>query len=98
MTSQEAEIAALSESPVDADGVSAVAVGTCLWAVAGAILWLFFRPELAAHDASWWLWVCFAGFALGLVGLPYVTRRRSAYRRHAARLRSGAADAGELTP
>lgn len=98
MSSLDAEIAELSATPVDADGVSAVAIGTCLWAVAGATLWLFFRPALETHDASWWLWVCVVGFGLGLVGLPYVMRRRAVYRRHAARLRAGGADAGESAP
>ena len=96
MSSHEAEIAELSATPVDADGVSAVAIGTCLWALAGATLWMFFRPTLAAHDATWWLWVCLVGFGLGLLGLPYVTRRRAVYRRHAARLRAGVSDGGEL--
>ncbi len=70
---------------VDADGVRAVAVGTIAWAVAAVVLWLFFRDRLAASGSSWWLWVCVTGCALGLLGLPYVLRRRAAYRRHAAK-------------
>lgn len=77
-------------SAVDADGVNAVVAGTIAWAVAAAVLWLFFRNSLAESDSSWWLWVCVTGCALGLIGLPYVLRRRAAYRRH-----SGNADAGE---
>ncbi|TXH44663.1 MAG: hypothetical protein E6Q90_03465 [Actinobacteria bacterium] len=48
------------------------------------VLFGFFRPALAEHEASWWLWVPAAGAAMGLLGLPYVLRRRAAYRRHAA--------------
>jgi hypothetical protein len=67
-------------TPVDADGVSAVAVGTALWAIAGVILIVFFRAPLADANASWWLWVPLVGAVLGLLGLSYVIRRRSAYR------------------
>lgn len=77
-------------SPVDADGVSAVAAGTVLWAIGGVILVLFFRTPLADADASWWLWVPLVGTVLGLIGLPYTIRRRSAYRAAA----STAADKG----
>lgn len=69
--------------PLDVDGVGAVATGTVLWLVALLVL-LPFRDRLAEHDASWWLWVCVAGAGLGLLGLPYVIRRRTAYRRHRA--------------
>ena len=64
----------MTAQPVDADGVAAVALGTAAWAVAGLVLVLFFRPELAADGNSWWLWVCLVGFGLGLIGLqpiPY---------------------------
>jgi len=78
------------ETAVDADGVNAVILGTVAWAAAAVVLRLFFYDDLLASGASWWLWVCVTGFGLGLIGLPYVLRRRQAYRRHAA-----AADAGE---
>ena len=70
----------LATRPVDADGVTAVAIGTVLWAVAGLVLLLFFRAPLAEADASWWLWVCAVGAGLGLLGLWYVVRRRNVYR------------------
>lgn len=78
------EVELLSSKPVDADGVSAVVTGTVVWVVVGLVLFGFFRPALAEHEASWWLWVPAAGAAMGLLGLPYVLRRRAAYRRHAA--------------
>jgi hypothetical protein len=66
--------------PVDVDGVRAVAVGTVLWAVALVVLALVGkRGEV--------LWVCAAGVGLGLLGLPYVLRRRAAYRRGISRAR-----------
>lgn len=78
------ELEALTRRPVDADGVNAVALGTIGWTVALVVLLVFFRDSLAAADASWWIWVCAVGAALGVVGLIYVTRRREAYRRHAS--------------
>lgn len=89
----DARIQELTAQPVDADGVAAVALGTAAWAVAGLVLVLFFRPELAADGNSWWLWVCLVGFGLGLIGLPYVIRRRAVYRQHAADSREGPAAA-----
>jgi len=74
----------LASRPVDADGVSAVTLGTVAWAIAFMILVVFFRDDLAAADASWWIWVCLVGMALGLVGMFYVMRRREVYRRHEA--------------
>lgn len=79
--------------PLDVDGVGAVAVGTVLWLVALVAL-LPFRDRLAANDATWWLWVCVAGAVLGLLGLPYVIRRRNAYRRHRAAAQAVAPEPG----
>ncbi len=91
--STDAELERLTSTPVDADGVTAVALGTVAWAIAAAVLWFGFRGELQAADAAWWIWVCVVGTVLGLIGLPYVVRRRAVYRRHAAEHR-----AGESTP
>lgn len=66
--------------PLDEDGVGAVVLGTVVWAVAFVVLWVL-RDRLAAADAQWWLWVAGTGALLGLPGLWYTTRRRSAYRR-----------------
>lgn len=82
MAEPQDEIAALTERPVDADGVNAVALGTIAWTVALIVLGVFFRESLAEADASWWIWVCAVGAVLGVMGLFYVTRRREAYRRH----------------
>lgn len=81
------------ETAVDADGVNAVILGTVAWAAAAVVLRLFFYDDLRTSGASWWLWVCVTGFGLGVIGLPYVLRRRRAYRRHAAAVHAG----GSLT-
>lgn len=74
---------AVSVEPLDEDGVGAVKIGTVLWAVALAIL-LLMRDRLAESDSQWWIWVAATGALLGLPGLWYTTRRRSAYRERAA--------------
>ena len=65
--------------PLDVDGVSAAIIGTAIFAV-GLVVLLIFRARLADNDATWWLWVLFAGAVMGLVGIWYTTRRRAAYR------------------
>jgi hypothetical protein len=61
--------------PVEVNETRIVAVGLALWVVALVVLLLFFRDELRAHDATWWLWTCVVGIALGLYGLRFVSRR-----------------------
>ena len=61
------------------DAVVPVTVGTVLWAIAFVVL-LPFRSRLKANGTDWWLWVCAAGFVLGILGSLWVRRRRSAYR------------------
>jgi hypothetical protein len=65
--------AQLDVEPIDVDGVKAVAFGTVVWAVALVVLAI-------AGQRGEVLWVCAAGVGLGLLGLPYVLRRRAAYR------------------
>jgi hypothetical protein len=77
------------ETAVDADGVNAVILGLVGWAAAALTLRLFFYDDLRDSGATWWLWVCVTGFGLGLLGLPYVVRRRRAYRRHGATVDTG---------
>lgn len=71
--------------PLDVDGVGAIVVGTVLWAVAFVAL-LFFRQSLEDSGSGWWIAVAATGCVLGLIGLAYTVRRRSAYRRAAAAL------------
>ncbi|HET6816431.1 MAG TPA: DUF2530 domain-containing protein [Mycobacteriales bacterium] len=62
--------------PVEVNETRIVAVGVALWALAFVVLALFFRDDLRRHDATWWLWACAVGVALGLYGLRFVSRRR----------------------
>jgi Protein of unknown function (DUF2530) len=75
MSSTEPQVAA-ELAPLDVDGVGAVAAGTVAWAVLTVIA-LLTRDRLAADGRSWWLWVAVTGTALGLLGLPYLLRRRN---------------------
>jgi len=62
--------------PLDVTGVRTVTVGTVLWVIAFVAL-LPFYSTLEEHGRAWWLWVCPAGFGLGLLGLEYCRRRRN---------------------
>jgi hypothetical protein len=48
------------------------AIGTALWAVAGAVL--FTLQALDVDDAGDRLWVCAVGVVLGLAGIIYTGR------------------------
>lgn len=61
--------------PLRTDERRVVAVVMAAWALAGIVLAVGFRGELARHDASWWLWTTGVGFALGGYGLYYYRRR-----------------------
>jgi hypothetical protein len=64
--------------PLDVDAVSVVTIGTLLWALAGLALAVFARGWLERNHDVWWVWTCVSGFLLGLAGIIYVRRRRSA--------------------
>jgi Protein of unknown function (DUF2530) len=59
------------------DEVRAAVVGIVLWAIALIVLAVFFRHDLQRHHATWWLWSCGLGLALGLYGLRFALRRRA---------------------
>ncbi len=65
--------------PLDADGVTAATVGTAGFAIATIVL-LLMRTQLAAHDATWWIWVGVVGVLLGVAGTLFARRRRAVYR------------------
>ena len=67
-------------APLDVDGVRTLEVGTGLWLL-GFLAMLPFYGRLAETDNVWWLWTCLAGFGLGLFGLEFCRRRRSARER-----------------
>ncbi|MEI6373874.1 MAG: DUF2530 domain-containing protein [Actinomycetes bacterium] len=68
---------------LDVDGVNAVAIGTVVWAVA-LVVTLVMHSSLLESGNAWITWVCVSGLVLGLMGLPYVIRRRAVYRSAAA--------------
>jgi len=61
--------------PLEVDEKRIVLVGLALWALAFVVLAVFFRDDLRRHDATWWLWACLVGIALGLYALRFVSRR-----------------------
>ncbi len=65
--------------PLDVDGVRTVEVGTAVFFLAFLAL-LPFYGRLQENGDTWWLWMCLAGFGLGLFGIEYCRRRRSARR------------------
>jgi hypothetical protein len=62
--------------PLDVDGVRTVAIGSVAWIVAFVAM-LPFIGTLRDHDRLSWLWICIAGFGLGLIGVEYCRRRRN---------------------
>jgi NO-binding membrane sensor protein with MHYT domain len=62
--------------PLETDDRPVVIAGMALWAVAFVVLVVFFRDVLRRHHASFWLWSCLIGIALGLYALRFVSRRQ----------------------
>ena len=58
------------------DGVRTIAIGSVAWIVAFVAM-LPFIGTLRDHDRLSWLWICIAGFGLGLIGVEYCRRRRN---------------------
>lgn len=50
------------------------------WAVAGLVL-LLSRDWLSRHGHTDWLWICLAGFLIGLVGVAVMLRHDARRRR-----------------
>jgi hypothetical protein len=65
--------------PLETDDVKIVAGGTAAWAVALVVLVV---ARLAGRDVhSWWIAMCACGAVLGLLGVRYCQRRRTAIAR-----------------
>jgi hypothetical protein len=79
--------------PLDVDGVRTVAIGSVAWIVAFVAM-LPFIGTLRDHDKLSWLWICIAGFGLGLIGLEYCRRRRNLLAEQPARRRAAASRFG----
>jgi hypothetical protein len=69
--------------PLDPPMVPFAVGGLVIFAVAGLSL-LPFRGWLAAHGHTDWLWICVAGFLVGLVGLATMVRHDAQRRRRRA--------------
>jgi hypothetical protein len=68
-------------APLETNDVLIVAGGTALWAVALVVVVVL---DLVGKDVhGWWIWMCAAGFGLGLVGVRYCQRRQAAIARDA---------------
>lgn len=66
--------------PLDPPMVPFAVGGLAAWAVAGLVL-LLFRDWLSAHGHTDWLWICLAGFLVGLPGLAVMIRHDANRRR-----------------
>lgn len=73
--------------PLDVDGVRTVAIGSAAWIVAFFAM-LPFIGTLRDNDRLSWLWICIAGFGLGLIGVEYCRRRRNLLTAQPARRRA----------
>ena len=60
--------------PLDVTGTRTILVGTLLFLLGGLAM-LPFLGDLRDADRVWWLWVCVAGFGLGVFGYFYCLRR-----------------------
>jgi hypothetical protein len=79
--------------PLDVDGVRTVAIGSVAWIVAFVAM-LPFIGTLKDNDRLSWLWICIAGFGLGLIGVEYCRRRRNLLASEPGRRRAAASQFG----
>lgn len=71
---------ATTVAPLEVDGVRTAVVGTGLW-LGGLVVLVVMRDRLGDEGHGWWVATAAVGFVLGLVGIAFLLRRRSAYRR-----------------
>jgi hypothetical protein len=69
--------------PPDLPMVPFALAGMGVWAVVG-LIFLAIRPTLAAHGHENWIWICVAGFLLGVPGLALMLVRDARRRRRRA--------------
>ncbi|MGB8652126.1 MAG: DUF2530 domain-containing protein [Mycobacteriales bacterium] len=62
--------------PLETDDVRIVAGGTALWAIGLVVLVALRAAGTDVH--TWWIVMCASGFVLGLLGVRFCARRRSA--------------------
>jgi len=64
--------------PLELDDTRVVLAGTVLWAVALVVLAV--ADVAGARVPGWWAQMCGVGIVLGLLGLRFIARRRTAAR------------------
>jgi Protein of unknown function (DUF2530) len=60
--------------PLEVNGITAVTLGTFLWAIA-LIIMLISRNWLEQNGHLNWIWISSSGLILGLLGYRYTTNR-----------------------
>lgn len=65
--------------PLELDDTRVVLAGTVLWAL--ALVGLVVADLAGVRVPGWWLQMCLAGIALGLLGLRFIARRKAVRRR-----------------
>jgi len=62
--------------PLETNNRPVILVGIAAWIVAFVVLVVFFRDDLRHHHATYWLWSCGIGVAMGVYGLHFIKNRR----------------------
>ena len=63
-------------APLATNDRATILTGIVLWIVA-LVLSLVFHQQLADQGRGWWSWTALAGVGGGILGVLYLTRRRS---------------------
>jgi hypothetical protein len=62
--------------PLQTNDRPVIYAGIGAWIVTFVVLVVFFRDDLRHHHATYWLWACGIGVAMGLYGLHFTRKRR----------------------
>ena len=66
-------------NPLEVNGITAVTLGTVVWAVA-LIALLFLKPWLDQTGRTNWIWIALSGLLLGGLGHRYTTNREKRFK------------------
>jgi hypothetical protein len=61
--------------PLETNDRPVILVGIAGWILAFLVLVIFFRDDLEDHHATYWLWACGIGVAMGVYGLHFTRKR-----------------------
>jgi NO-binding membrane sensor protein with MHYT domain len=67
--------------PLETDDRPVLLVAMAAWVFAFVVLVVFFRDDLRRHHATYWLWSCGIGVAMGLYGLHFIAKVQRARKR-----------------